>query len=106
MLGIQSIAFKRLVFSNTLTILFENEDGIDYPAIKRFLHESEDSVELCEQFRLHAGSGEISLRGHKLANGMYIISKESETYYSIKHGLDRKTVDQLLHYVVHIHETI
>ena len=106
MLGVQSIAFKGLVFSNTLTILFENENVIDYSAIKDFLSKGGDSVEICGQLRLHTGTGQVGIRGHKLANGMYITSKESESYYSINYGLDRKTVDQLLYYVVHMHETI
>ena len=106
MLGIQSIAFKALVFSNMLTILFENEDEIEYSAVKDFLDTNSDSVELCGQLRLHTGTGHVVLRGYKLANGMYITSKQSESYYSINYGLDRNELRQLLQYMVHMHETI
>jgi hypothetical protein len=104
MSGVQTIGFKALVFSNTLTILLENEAEIDHFAIQTFLYEGGDSVELCRELRLHSEYGQAVLRGYKLANGMYITSKVSDSYYSINYGVDRKTVDDLLHCVVHMHK--
>jgi hypothetical protein len=97
--------FKAIVFSDSLTILLEHQDSIDYSAIKTFLDGSNNTLEFCEQLRLHAATGYLVVRGYKLSNGMYITSKESDSYYSIKYNLEMEELHQCLKYMAHMHES-
>jgi hypothetical protein len=106
--GVSHSLFTSLVFSNTLNILIENEADVDYNAIKAFLETPEPSgyLDLSIHFRVNFKTQTIDIRGYKLSDSRYIVSKESNTVYIIKNPRNQYYVRDLLARLYHIYTTV
>jgi hypothetical protein len=100
MYGISNRAFRSLVFSDWLTIMFDCEDEIDYSALKAYLDGNLDkSLNLCNQLTIHFDTNTIVVSGYRLQKGLYITSAESDSFHSIPCPLEPKDLRTLLVYV-------
>lgn len=107
MYGISNTAFRSLVFSDWLTIMFNNEDEIDYSALKDYLDgKITDVLNLCNKLMIHFNTNTIIVSGYRLQKGLYITSAESDSFHSIPCPLESKDLRALLYYLYHMHVTV
>ncbi len=106
--GVSNHVFTSLVFSNTLAIHIENKQNIDYNAVKIFLENPKTGnyLDISSEFRLDFKTQIIDIRGYKLSDSSYIVSKESDTVYSIKNPRSDFHVRDLLARLYHIYTTV
>jgi hypothetical protein len=107
MYGVCKKAFRSLVFSNALTVMFDCDDDIDYTAVKAFLDgDLKDRLDICDQLTFHIQTNTLVLRGCRISNTVYITSKESDSYYSFPSPLKEKDMYTLFFYLYHMHATV
>lgn len=106
--GVKKTGFKTLTFSDTLQILFESENDIDYAAVKAFLENQpvQSRVDISTYCTLNLKSQTVDLRGYALSDSRYIASKESSTFYSIKNPRSRFHTIDLVARLYHMHITV
>jgi hypothetical protein len=83
--GVSRTVFKTLVFSDSLYIVFKNEEDIDYDSVYNFIKNQNAlrKIIVSNCLTIDLDTNEITLRGYKLSDTMYIVSKETETVYKL-----------------------
>lgn len=106
--GVSRTVFKTLVFSDLLHILFKDETDIDYDSIYNFLknQNTHRKIIVSNYLTIDLDTNKIILRGYKLSDTMYIISKEAETVYTITNKRNTFHTIDLIERLHHMYVTV
>jgi hypothetical protein len=106
--GICRTVFKTLVLSDSLHILFKNEKDIDYDSVHEFLKNQSRfrKIIVSECLTIDLDTNTIMLRGYKLSHTVYIISKETETIYTLINTRNEFHTIDLIARLYHMYITV